>query len=113
MASSNLPIRLKVGQPSEPDDRATRRLVGLSLLCVPILQADPWATAIFFDEFNASGFKRTPYDLDRRSSRSRQSCFQLPNSNNSNPCPFGESLLAPVQEPSRCSALCWGHHGGV
>ena len=85
--------------------------LGRAYPCLPVLQADPWATAIFFDEFNTSGFKRTPYDLDSRSSRSGQSCFQLPNSNDSNPGPFGETLLAPVQESARCSALCWGHHG--
>ena len=48
---------------------------GLSSPCLPVLQADPWATAVLFDEFDAGAFQHACSILDMLAGVARLSIY--------------------------------------
>jgi hypothetical protein len=68
------------------------------------------ATAIFVDEFDAGGFKCTPYNFEGGSARFANASFKLVHCYDANARLFSQVLLTPGQEATRSPALFWGNH---
>jgi hypothetical protein len=77
---------------------------------VSLAESHARAAAIFVDEFDASGFKCTPYNFEGGSARLANASFELVHRYDAHARLFSQLLLTPGQEATRSPALFWGNH---
>jgi hypothetical protein len=75
-----------------------------------LAEAHARAPAIFVDEFDAGGFKCTPYNFEGGSARLANASFKLVHCYNAHARLFSQLLLTPGQEATRSPALFCGNH---
>jgi hypothetical protein len=75
-----------------------------------LAQTYAWPSPVLVDEFDASGLKATPYNIERGSSRFVRAGFELTHGHDPNLSSGCKLLLAPIQEASSGPTLARGDH---